>query len=317
VKITGKLQAVAIAVAVIAGTVGIGATSAQAATVDDAASWITDAALERLGVEVQDPALADALKAAVQSAIDSGLITSTIEDVARSASDDPDAVSDETADEALDGGLDEQTGVWKDIALAWHTAFDQIKADFAACRSAAVGNATDGATEGDATEGDATEGSATEPGAAEDDATGSTAGDSTEGDATEDDTAGDTTGETTGDATGETSGDPTAHGASECAHEFRYAMQLNHLKAWQARHDAKVARIAELPAGQREKVMANFEAQGERAVRRLEKAEAQLEKKTGDKVTGPRADKDQRGNTGNDRSDRGRNGNSQRGNSGK
>ena len=278
-KIVGKLQAVAVAVAVIAGTVGIGATSAQAATADDVASWITDAALERLGVEVQDPALAEALKAAVQSAVDSGLISTTIDGVAQSAVDDPDAVSDETVDEALDGEFDEQTGVWQDIALAWHAAFDQIKADFAECRSAAVGNAT----EGDATEGDATEGDATE-------------GDATEGDAT---------------------GDATAHGASECAHEFRYAMQLNHLKAWQARHDAKVARIAELPAGQREKVMANFEAQGERAVRRLEKAEAQLEKQTGDKVTGPRADRDQRGNKGHDRSDRGRNGNSQRGNSGK
>ncbi|HEY9498686.1 MAG TPA: hypothetical protein VIQ78_06660 [Terrimesophilobacter sp.] len=311
-KIVGKLQAVAVAVAVIAGTVGIGATSAQAATADDVASWITDAALERLGVEVQDPALAEALKAAVQSAVDSGLISTTVDDVAQSAVDDPDAVSDETVDEALDGEFDEQTGVWQDIALAWHAAFDQIKADFAECRSAAVGNATEGdategdategdATEGDATEGDATEDSATDPGAAEDDATDSTAGDATEGDATE------------GDATG----DATAHGASECAHEFRYAMQLNHLKAWQARHDAKVARIAELPAGQREKVMANFEAQGERAVRRLEKAEAQLEKQTGDKVTGPRADRDQRGNKGHDRSDRGRNGNSQRGNSGK
>lgn len=311
-KIVGKLQAVAIAVAVIAGTVGIGATSAQAATADDVASWITDAALERLGVEVQDPALAEALKAAVQSAVDSGLISTTVDDVAQSAVDDPDAVSDETVDEALGGGLDEQTGVWQDIALAWHAAFDEIKADFAQCRSAAVGNDTEGDdTDGDDTEGDATEGSATDPGAAEDDATDSTAGDTTEGDATD--------GEATdGEATeGDATGDATAHGASECAHEFRYAMQLNHLKAWQARHDAKVARIAELPAGQREKVMANFEAQGERAARRLEKAEAQLEKQTGDKVTGPRADRDQRGNKGHDRSDRGRNGNSQRGNSGK
>lgn len=282
-KIVGKLQGVAVAVAVIVGTVGIGAASAQAATVDDVASWITDAALERLGVEVQDPALADALKGAVQSAVDSGLITTTIDDVAQSAVEDPDSVSDETVDDALEGELDEQTGVWQDIALAWHAAFDEIKADFAECRSAAVG---------DATEGDATEGDTTEQGAAEDDATDSTADDVTEGDA-------------------------AAHGASECAHEFRYAMQLNHLEAWQARHDAKVARIAELPAGQREKAMANFEAQGERAALRLEKAAALLERQTGDKTRGLKSDGDQRGSKGHDKPDRGRHGDSQRGNSGK
>lgn len=271
-KIVGKLQGVAVAVAVIVGTVGIGAASAQAATVDDVASWITDAALERLGVDVQDPALADALKGAVQSAVDSGLITTTVEDIAESALENPDSAADEDVDDALDGELDEQAGVWQDIALAWHAAFDQIKADFAECRSAAVG----GATEGDATEGDAT--------------------DSTADAATAEDGA-------------------TAHGASECAHEFRYAMQLNHLEAWQARHDAKVARIAELPAGQRERVMANFEAQGERAALRLEKAAALLERQTGDKTKGPKSDNDQRGNKGHDKSDRGQHGNSQRGNS--
>lgn len=269
-KIIGKLQGVAVALAVIVGTVGVGAVSAQAATVDDVASWITDAALERLGVDVEDPALADALKGAVQDAMDSGLITATVEDLAQSATDDPDSVSDEEIDDALDGELEEQSGVWQDIALAWHAAFDEIRADFAECRNAAVG----GAAEDDATEGDATE-----------------------DDATED--------------------DATVHGASECAHEFRYAMQLNHLEAWQARHDAKVARIAELPAGQREKVMANFEAQGERAELRLEKAAALLEKQTGDKADSHKSDDDQRGNKSHEKSDRGPRGNSQRGNSGK
>jgi hypothetical protein len=292
-KVMGKLQGMAVAAAVIVGTVGIGAASAQAATVDDVASWITNTALERLGVDVQDPALADALKGAVQSAVDSGLITTTVEDVAQAATEDPDSVANETVDDTLDGELEEQTGAWQDIALAWHAAFDQIKADFVECRSAAVGGATEGdATEGDTTEGDTTEDSATEQGAAEDDATDSTADDATEDDA-------------------------TAHGASQCAHEFRYAMQLNHLEAWQARHDAKVARIAELPAGQREKVMANFEAQGERAAQRLEKAAALLERQTGDKTKGPKSDNDQRGNKGHEKSDRGQRGNSQRGNSGK
>lgn len=287
-KIVGKLQGVAVAVAVIVGTVGIGAASAQAATADGVASWITHTALQRLGVDVQDPALADALKGAVQSAVDSGLITTTVEDTAESALENPNSAADEDAENALDGELDAQTGVWKDIALAWHTAFDQIKADFAACRSAAVGSTTEGdATKGDATEGDATEGSATESDAPESDATVSTADNA------------------------------TTHGASECAHEFRYAMQLNHLKAWLARHDAKLARIAELPAGQREKAMAKFEAQGERAALRLEKAAALLERQTGDKTKGPKSDDNQRGNKGHDKSDRGQHGNSQRGNSGK
>ncbi|MBB5632958.1 hypothetical protein BKA04_001181 [Cryobacterium mesophilum] len=284
-KITGKLQRLALAatVAVVTavGTVGIGAASAQAAGVDDVASWITDATLDRLGVTVADPALSEALRGAVQSAVDSGLITTTVEDLAEQAVEDPDSVSDEDVDGTLDGELEEQTGVWQDIALAWHTAFDEIKADFAECRAATK----DGATEGDTTEGDTTEGDTTE-------------GDTTEGDTTE--------GDTTDDST-------VTHGVSECAHEFRYAMQLNHLEAWQARHDAKLARIAALPDGQREKAMAIFEAQGERAAQRLEKAAALLERQTGDKTHGPKSD-DQRGNKGHNKSDRG---NSQRGNSGK
>ena len=266
----GKLQGMAVALAVVVGTVGIGAVSAQAVTVDDVASWITDAALDRLGVEVTDPALADALNGAVQDAVDSGLITVTVGDIAQSATEDPDSVSEDEVDDALGGELDEQSGTWQDIALAWHEAFDQIKAEFAACRSAAVGAATgDDATSDDAVEDDA---------------------------ATED--------------------DATTHGASECAHEFRYAMQLNHLEAWQARHDAKLTRIAELPAGQREKVLANFDAQRERAEQRVEKAAALLERQTADKTKGPKSD-DQRGNKNHEKSDRGQRGNSQRGNSGK
>ena len=93
-------------------------------------------------------------------------------------------------------------------------------------------------------------------------------------------------------------------------------MQLNHLEAWQARHDAKLARIAELPAGQREKVLANFDAQRERAEQRVEKAAALLERQTADKTKGPKSD-DQRGNKNHEKSDRGQRGNSQRGNSGK
>ena len=268
-KITGKTHklalAAAVAIATVAGTVGLGAASAQAASVDDVASWIADAALERLGVNVEDPALADALTGAVQAAVDSGLITITVENLAEEAVGDPDSVGDEDVDDTLDSELDEQSGVWQDIALAWHTAFDVIKADFAECRAATK----DGATEGDTTEGDTTEDSA------------------------------------------------VTHGVSECAHEFRYAMQLNHLEAWQARHDAKLARIAELPEGSREKALANFEAQGERAAQRLEKAAALLERQTADKGHGPKSDDGQRGNKGHDKSDRGNRGNSQRGNSGK
>ena len=283
-KITGKTHklalAAAVAIATVAGTVGLGAASAQAASVDDVASWIADAALERLGVNVEDPALADALTGAVQAAVDSGLITITVENLAEEAVGDPDSVGDEDVDDTLDSELDEQSGVWQDIALAWHTAFDVIKADFAECRAATK----DGATEGDTTEGDTTEGDTTE-------------GDTTEGDTTED--------------------SAVTHGVSECAHEFRYAMQLNHLEAWQARHDAKLARIAELPEGSREKALANFEAQGERAAQRLEKAAALLERQTADKGHGPKSDDGQRGNKGHDKSDRGNRGNSQRGNSGK
>lgn len=292
-RITGKPQklalAAAVAVATVFGTVGLGAVSAQAAGADEVASWITDATLERLGVNVEDPALAAALQGAVQAALDSGLITTTVEDLAEAAVEDPDSVEGDDVDDALDGELKEQSGVWQDIALAWHAAFDEIKADFAECRAGTA----DGDTEGDDTEGDTREGDTTDG--------DTTEGDTTEGDTTDDSMADDST---------------MTHGASECAHEFRYAMQLNHLEAWQARHDAKLARIAELPDGQREKAMAIFEAQGERAEARLDKAAALLERQTGEKTHGPKSD-DERGNKGHDKSDRGNSGNSQRGNSGK
>ena len=71
-------------------------------------------------------------------------------------------------------------------------------------------------------------------------------------------------------------------GASTCAHEFRYAMQVNHIKAWQARHEAKIGDISALPADQQARALEKLKRQGEHAQARLDKAAALLERQTGD-----------------------------------
>ena len=105
---------------------------------------------------------------------------------------------------------EDQTGQWQDIAAEWHEAFDQIKADFAACREAAT------------------------------------------------------------------------DGAADCAHEFRYAMQVNHVKAWLARHEAKLGDISELPADEQAKAQKKLERQRAHAQAKLDKAAALLERQTHD-----------------------------------
>jgi hypothetical protein len=174
-KFLGKLQGVAVVTAVVVGLVGFGAASAQADTEDDVATWIANSALNRLGVNVENPELADALAGAVRDAVDAGLISVPVDDLADQAVENPESVDDDETDEVIDDELDDQTGQWQDIAAEWHAAFDQIKADFAECREAAT------------------------------------------------------------------------DGASECAHEFRYAMQVNHVTAWLARHEAKLGDISTLP----------------------------------------------------------------------
>lgn len=71
-------------------------------------------------------------------------------------------------------------------------------------------------------------------------------------------------------------------GGSTCAHEFRYAMQVSHIKAWQARHEAKLGDISALPADQQARALQKLKRQGEHAQARLDKAAALLERQTGD-----------------------------------
>jgi hypothetical protein len=209
-KFTGRLRGAAVVAALVVGMVAFGSTSAQAATEDDAATWITNAALSELGVKVENPALADALANAVRSAADAGLISVTVSDLADQASDDPESVDADDTGDAIDDELADQTNQWQDIAAEWHKAFDQIKADFAKCR------------------------------------------------------------------------ETTTDGASDCAHQFRYDMQVNHIKAWQARQKAKLGDISALPADQKARALKKLQRQGEQAQARLDRAAALLERQTGD-----------------------------------
>jgi hypothetical protein len=219
-KFMGRLQGAAVVAAVVVGMVGFGSTSAQATAEDNAATWITNAALNTLGVEVEDPGLTDTLTNAVQAAVDAGLISDSVDDLAQQAVADPESVDSDEAGDTLDDALEDQTGQWQDITAQWHEAFDQIKADFATCREAAT------------------------------------------------------------------------DGAADCAHQFRYAMQVNHIKAWQARHEAKLGDISALPADQQARALEKLKRQGEHAQARLDKAAALLERQTGDTDNSDEADAD-------------------------
>lgn len=74
-------------------------------------------------------------------------------------------------------------------------------------------------------------------------------------------------------------------GSDTCAHEFRYAMQVNNVSAWLAHHEARLARTA--PSGDVPQTLKNessiaekLESFYERGMARLEKAASHLERKT-------------------------------------
>lgn len=188
----------------VAGTLVIGslafASASQAATPDEIAEWIADAALENLGLSVESPELEEAIADAVRQALEAGLIQPEVEDAAAGDAED---------DDALDETLEEQTGIWDEIKAAWRVGHEEAHAAFTECREAAEG------------------------------------------------------------------------GADECAHEFRYAMQVNNIAAFQARHEARLLADADTMTPEElakaEQKLAHHNAV---AMARLERAAAHLAKKT-------------------------------------
>ncbi|HEU4808242.1 MAG TPA: hypothetical protein VFT01_08265 [Homoserinimonas sp.] len=129
------------ALALVVGSVVLGAAPANAATEQDVAAWITESTLENLNVTTPDADLAAALQAAISDALEAGVISLSVEDLAEQAIDDPESVDDGEIEEALDEELGEQGDAWDEVATAWHAAFDTIRADFAECREAAEAGA--------------------------------------------------------------------------------------------------------------------------------------------------------------------------------
>ena len=129
------------ALALVVGSVALGAAPANAATEQDVAAWITASTLEKLNVTAPDSDLAAALAAAISDALEAGVISPSVEKLAETAVDDPASVDDDEVEEALDEELGEQSDAWDEVKAEWHAAFDTIKADFAECREAAEAGA--------------------------------------------------------------------------------------------------------------------------------------------------------------------------------
>ena len=141
VKTWGILRPAGLALALVVGSVALGAAPANAATPQDVAAWITETTLENLGVSAPDSELAAALNSAISDALEAGVISLGVEKLAEQAIDDPDSVDDGDVGEALNEELGEQGDSWDEVKAEWHAAFDTIKADFAECREAAEGGA--------------------------------------------------------------------------------------------------------------------------------------------------------------------------------
>ncbi|WP_193508936.1 hypothetical protein [Cryobacterium sp. BB736] len=204
-----KLIGLAAIGSLVAGSFGI-ASAAQAATPEEVSSWIAEAALENLGLTIEDPSFAAAIAAAVQQALDAGLISVAVEDIAEGEVDEPGTLPEDEVDGVLDEELEEQKNVWDEIKEAWRTGHEEAHAAFTECRDAAEG------------------------------------------------------------------------GANLCAHEFRYAMQVNNIAAFQARHEARLLADAEnMTEEELAKAEAKLAHHESIAKARLDRAAAHLEKKTG------------------------------------
>lgn len=128
-KSRSLLSVLAVGAAVPALVFGFGVSAAQAETSDAATETIINSSLDGLGTEVTDPALLDELQQDISDAIDQGIIDPSIVDAA-----DP-TTTDSALSDLIDENLNEQTSTWEEEAPAWAAAFEQIRADFEACRT--------------------------------------------------------------------------------------------------------------------------------------------------------------------------------------
>lgn len=123
---------------------GFVATSAQAETTDAVTETIIDSSLSGLDTQVTDSALMDQLQQDISLAIDEGVIDPAIVDAAENvvseSTSTPDAEAtpapvDPALADLIDENLTEETGTWEEEAPAWMAAFEQIRAEFEACRT--------------------------------------------------------------------------------------------------------------------------------------------------------------------------------------
>jgi hypothetical protein len=124
--------------------IGFGVSSASAVTSDAVTETIIDASLSGLGTESIDPALMDLLQEDITLAVEEGVIDPAIIEVVEevvtepTTTPDPEAttpVVDPELTDLIDENLSEETGTWEEEAPAWMAAFEQIRADFEACRT--------------------------------------------------------------------------------------------------------------------------------------------------------------------------------------
>ena len=123
---------------------GFMATSAQAETSDAVTETIIDSSLSGLDTQVTDPALMDQLQQDISLAVDEGVIDPAIVDAAETVVTDPTSTPapeltstpvDPALTDLIDENLAEETGTWEEEAPAWLAAFEQIRAEFEACRT--------------------------------------------------------------------------------------------------------------------------------------------------------------------------------------
>lgn len=138
------ITALCATVVVPALAIGFAATSASAETSDAVTETIIDSSLSGLGTEIIDPALMDLLQEDISLAVEEGVIDPAIIEVVEEVVTDPTTTPDPEATtptvdpeltDLIDANLSEESEIWEEEAPAWAAAFEQIRADFEACRT--------------------------------------------------------------------------------------------------------------------------------------------------------------------------------------
>lgn len=98
--------------------------------------WLATETLNNLDVKVEDPALLEDLSKTVTDAENLGIIDKEIADTANTAITNPETVTEDQTRPLFTNHLEKQKVNWEQVQADWTAAFETVRADFEACKTA-------------------------------------------------------------------------------------------------------------------------------------------------------------------------------------